>query len=134
MPNYNFPSNLKYTRHHIWVFVKDDIAEIGITEYLGDSQPPLKVIFIEFPEVGAVVEAGDEMGSIESETIVAEIYSPVSGTVVEINQDASDDCDIVNDAPYGNGWLVRIRLSANADLSGLMDSEYYKMYVVDSNN
>jgi glycine cleavage system H protein len=109
----DFPTNLRYSVEHEWV---DDAtpATVGVTsvaaEALGD------VVYLELPEVGAEIEAGAVVGEIESTKSVSELYSPVSGTVVEVNQEAIDDPALVNAEPYGAGWLFKVEVSGYGDL------------------
>jgi glycine cleavage system H protein len=112
-----------YTETHEWVTVDDGIATVGITDYaqaqLGD------VVFLELPSVGKELEAGDTVGVIESVKAASDLYSPVAGSVVEVNESLSDSPETVNTDPYGEGWLIRVRL--NGDLSeGLLDEAGYQ--------
>lgn len=111
-----------YTETHEWVTVDGGIATVGITDYaqsqLGD------VVFLELPQVGRMLEAGDSFGAIESVKAASDLYSPVSGSVVEVNQALNDDPETVNKDPLGSGWLVKVQL--NGDLSaGLLDEAGY---------
>lgn len=123
----NVPGNLKYTNNHEWALVDGDVATIGITEYaageLGD------VVYVELPSVGDTAVKGDSIGTIEAVKTVADIYSPVSGEVVEVNEALSDTSELVNKDPYGEGWIVKIKLSDPAELDGLLSSEDYKKLV-----
>jgi glycine cleavage system H protein len=123
----NVPGNLKYTNNHEWALVVGDVATIGITEYaageLGD------VVYVELPSVGDTAVKGDSIGTIEAVKTVADIYSPVSGEVVEVNEALSDTSELVNKDPYGEGWIVKIKLSDPAELDGLLSSEDYKKLV-----
>ena len=114
--------DLLYSRTHEWVRVEDDIAVIGITDFaqeqLGD------ITYVELPSVGAVLEAGQEMGSVESVKAASELYSPVFGEVVEVNEDLDATPEKVNTDPYGEGWLIRVRLSAEP--AGLLSPEEYE--------
>jgi glycine cleavage system H protein len=112
-----------YTESHEWVQVDGDIATIGITDFaqsqLGD------VVFLELPSVGRILEAGDSFGVVESVKAASDLYSPVSGSVIEVNEALADKPETVNQEPYGNGWLMKVRL--NGDLGeGLLDEEGYK--------
>ena len=102
----NNPDNLFYTKEHEWVNLKDNKAVIGITDYaqgqLGD------VIFIEFPKVGQEVNAGDVFGEVEAVKTVSELYAPVSGTIIELNEELENSPDFVNNDPYGDGWIIKI--------------------------
>ena len=114
--------DLLYTDTHEWVRVEDDIAVIGITDFaqeqLGD------ITYVELPQVGDVLEAGQEMGSVESVKAASELYSPVSGEVVEINVDLEGAPEKVNTDPYGEGWMLRVRLAAEP--TGLLAPEEYE--------
>ena len=114
--------DLLFTKTHEWIRVEDDIAVIGITDFaqeqLGD------ITYVELPAVGTVVEAGQEMGSVESVKAASEIYSPVSGEVVEINGELEATPEKVNSDPYGEGWLLRVRLSDEP--AGLLSPEEYE--------
>ena len=102
----NNPDNLFYTKEHEWVNLKDNKAVIGITDYaqgqLGD------VIFIEFPKVGQEVNAGDVFGEVEAVKTVSELYAPISGTIIELNEELENSPDLVNNDPYGDGWIIKI--------------------------
>jgi glycine cleavage system H protein len=113
-----------YTRTHEWVTVDDDgIATVGITDYaqeqLGD------VVFVELPQKGRLLESGDGFGSIESVKSASDLFSPVAGNVVEVNENLADSPEVVNEDPFGRGWLIKIKL--NGDLSGgLLDEQGYR--------
>ncbi len=115
------PENLQYTRSHEWVRVEDDVATIGITDHaqeeLGD------VVFVELPEAGATFEAGDSFGAVESVKAVSDLYSPVSGEVVEVNSALEDAPEKINDDPYGEGWILKLRAS---DTGGLLSASDYE--------
>ena len=118
-----YPSDYRYTNEHEWVRVEDDIAVLGVTDF---AQKELgEVVFVELPEVGHVFDAGDEIGTIESVKAVAEIYTPLAGEVVEVNEALKDDPELVNEDPHVDGWLVKIRFSASSDFDDLMDAEAY---------
>ena len=123
------PDELLYSQEHEWVLREDDIATIGITDYaqaeLGD------VVFVELPEVGVTFSATDPFGTVESVKAVSEIYMPVSGEIVEINQALVDSPQKVNDDPYGEGWIIRTRLEDPTELKGMMSSRDYTQYVED---
>ena len=112
-----------YTETHEWVAVEDSVATIGITDFaqaqLGD------VVFLELPRVGKLLEAGDTFGVVESVKAASDLYSPVAGTVLEVNESLNANPEQVNDEPYGAGWLIRVQL--NGDLSqGLLDEAGYR--------
>ena len=122
-----YPSDYLYSREHEWVRVMDDVCVLGITEFA--QQELGEVVFVELPEVGQVFNAQDELGTIESVKAVAEVYSPVAGEVVEINDSVIDDPEMLNDDPHGEGWLVKLRFSSADDLKSLMSAEQYEEYV-----
>lgn len=122
----NFPEELKYTKEHEWVRVEGSTAVVGITEHaqseLGD------VVYVDVPDASATIAAGDSVGTIEAVKTVADIYSPVSGTITEVNA-VNDGPDIVNREPYGNGWLLKITMSNPAEVDGLMSASEYKALI-----
>lgn len=118
------PATLKYIETHQWVRVADDgTATVGITDFaqeqLGD------VIFVSVPELGDTVTGGEEAGVAESVKSASDIFSPVTGEVVEINEKLEDEPELVNEDPYGDGWLFRVKLEDAGELDGLMDAEAY---------
>ena len=120
----NVPENLLYTKDHEWVFVEGDVATIGVTDYaqseLGD------IVFVELPEVGAEIELGDPFGTIEAVKAVSDLYAPLTGKVSEINQGLDDDPMIINRDPYGEGWIIKIEFSNEAELDQLLDAQAYE--------
>ena len=122
-----YPEGYLYSREHEWVKVEGDICVLGITEF---AQRELgEVVFVELPETGQVFHSADELGTIESVKAVAEIFSPVAGEVVEINEAVVEDPELLNEDPHGEGWLVRIRFSSASDLKALMNAEAYEEFV-----
>ncbi len=121
------PEDSRYAKSHEYVHVEGDIGTIGITDYaqkeLGD------VVFVELPQVGSQLEAGDELGSIESVKAVSELFAPVTGEVVEINETLAEKPELVNTDPYGDGWMIRVRLSDATELDDLMSAEEYEEYI-----
>lgn len=119
----NFPEDLKYTDDHEWVKIEGNIATIGVTDHaaseLGD------VVYIDIEQDGAVSK-GDTLGTIEAVKTVADLYSPLSGNVKEINNSLNDNPEVVNNDAYGNGWIVKIELSDESELDDLMDASAYK--------
>lgn len=119
-----YPDHLKYTKDHEWIDVKGDTATVGVTYFaqkeLGD------VVFVELPAIGRRLSAGEEFGTVESVKAVSEIYCPVSGEVVAINEALRDHPEHVNTEPYGSGWIMRIRLSNTDELATLLDSKTYQ--------
>ncbi len=123
----NVPDGLRYTDDHEWVKVDGDIATVGITDFaqgeLGD------VVFIELPEADDDFEQGDAFGSIEAVKTVADMLAPVSGTITEVNSELEDEPEKINSDPFGDGWIVKIKLSDPAELDSLMDTETYKTHI-----
>jgi glycine cleavage system H protein len=118
-----YPSDYRYTHEHEWVRVEEDIAVLGVTDF---AQKELgEVVFVELPEVGHMFDAGDEIGTIESVKAVAEIYTPLAGEVVEVNEALKDDPELVNEDPHADGWLIKIKFSSSSDFDDLMDAEAY---------
>ena len=121
-----YPKNFLYSKEHEWIRVEDDICVLGITEF---AQKELgEVVFVELPEIGQVFDTNDELGTIESVKAVAEVYTPVAGEVVEINDAVVDDPELLNDDPHGDGWLIKIRYSSADDLKSLMSPADYEEY------
>ena len=121
-----YPADLKYTKDHEWIRTTGDTADVGITDYaqqqLGD------VVFVELPEVGRNVVAGKEAAVVESVKAASEVYAPVAGDVVEVNEALADDPALVNRDPQGEGWFVKLRIENQGDLDDLLDEAAYKEY------
>lgn len=124
-----FPEDLKYSREHEWALVEGKVATIGITDFAQDKLGD--IVFVELPAVGDKVTKDEAMGVVESVKAVSDVYSPVSGTVIEINDDLPDSPDMINEDPYGDGWIVKIQMSDPTDLEDLMDSEAYEAFVAE---
>ena len=124
-----FPKKLKYTREHEWVLVEGSEATVGITDY---AQHELgEVVYVELPKVGETVTKDEEFGTVESVKAASPIYSPVSGDVLEVNNDLSERPETLNDDPYGDAWLIRIEMSDTAELDDLMSADEYKDYIAE---
>ena len=119
----NLPGELSYTKEHEWVRAEAGTARVGITDYAQDNLGD--VVFVQLPEVGAVLEAGDVMGEIESTKSVSEIYAPVAGEVTEVNLALEDEPQLVNGDPYGEGWMVVLAPSDPGSVGALLDAEAY---------
>ncbi len=121
------PEGLKYSKEHEWVLVEGHVAIIGITEYaqqeLGD------IVYVELPEVGEKIVKDDPFGAVESVKAVSDIFAPVSGTVIEVNDALPDNPEIINDDPYGDGWMIKVEMADKDDLKDLMSAEEYAEYV-----
>ena len=122
-----FPAGLRYTKEHAWVRLAGGEATVGITDHaqkeLGD------VVFVELPEPGELFDAGSEFGTIESVKAVSELFLPVAGEVVEVNAALKDEPNAVNEDPHGDGWLVRVKVTSDGALDGLMNAAAYEKFV-----
>ncbi len=121
------PPELKYTKEHEWVRVEGDTGTIGITDYAQDQLGD--IVFVELPAVGAAIGAAQKLGEIESVKAVSELFAPVSGEVTEANDGLVDSPEAVNDDPYGDGWMVKMRLSDAAELDGLLSADQYEAFI-----
>jgi glycine cleavage system H protein len=123
----DIPQDLRYTKDHEWARAAGDLIEVGITAYavtqLGD------VTLVDLPDPGTKLDAHKRFGDIESVKTVSELFAPLAGEVVEVNRALRDQPELVNDAPYGKGWMVRIRPSSKGELEGLMDAAQYEKYL-----
>ena len=119
------PSDLKYTSSHEWVRIEGDVATLGITQHAAESLSDL--VFLDLPEVGDDVTAGESFGEIESVKAVSDLNSSVSGEVVEINAELPDNLGDINSDPYGKGWMIKVKISGQGD--GLMDAAAYDAHV-----
>lgn len=119
------PEELQYTRSHEWVRTEDDTATIGITDHAQDELGD--IVFVELPEVGATLDPGDSFGTIESVKAVSDLYTPVGGEVVEVNEALNDSPEKVNEDPYGDGWIMRLRVSDEG--SGFLSASDYEQFV-----
>ena len=126
----NVPSDLKYSQDHEWVRLEaDGTATVGITDHaqttLGD------IVFVEMPEVGKKVEAGEPVGVVESVKAASEIFTPVGGEVIAFNEEVSESPELVNDGPYGDGWIYKIKLSNKSDLDKLLSPDAYAKLIAE---
>ena len=117
------PGNLQYTKSHEWVRTEGNTATIGITDHAQDELGD--VVFVELPDEGASFDAGESFGTVESVKAVSDLYAPVGGEVIEVNSALNDTPEKINEDPYGEGWIVKLRTSADADL--LSPEEYEKI-------
>ena len=119
----NIPADLKYASSHEWVRLEGDVATIGITDFaqseLGD------VVYVDLPNVGRILAAGDTFGSVESVKTVSDVYAPVSGEVVEVNEALGSQSELINSDPYGKGYMLKIRVSDASQVDGLLDADGY---------
>ena len=122
-----YPSDYLYSEEHEWVKVDGDQCTVGITDF---AQSELgEVVFVDPPEVGESHAQGDEIGTIESVKAVAEVYTPLTGEILEINEALEDAPELVNDEPHGEGWLVKMKIGEPAELEGLMSAEKYEEFI-----
>ena len=123
----DFPEGLKYSKEHEWVLIEDDVAIIGITEFaqseLGD------IVFVELPEVGEKISKDDSFGSLESVKAVSDIFAPISGAVVEINDDLKENPETINEDPYGDGWMIKVQMTDMDELKDLLSSGDYAEFI-----
>ena len=123
----NVPAELKYTKEHEWIRVEGEEAVVGITDYaqsqLGD------IVFVECETVGDALEAGETFGTIEAVKTVSDLYLPVAGEVLEFNEELEGEPELVNKDPYGKGWIVKIKISDETELDGLLNSDAYKAII-----
>ncbi|CAL0331286.1 unnamed protein product [Lupinus luteus] len=124
--------DLKYADSHEWVKVDGNSATVGITDHAQDHLGD--VVYVELPEVGANVTQGDAFGAVESVKATSDINSPVSGKVVEVNEELSSSPALVNSSPYKDGWIIKVELSDNGELNNLMDSDKYSKFCEEENS
>ena len=122
----NFPEELRYTREHEWIKVDGDVAIVGITDFaqseLGD------IVYVEIETLGQTLAEGDIFGTVEAVKTVSDLFSPIAGEIVEVNETVTDSPEIINSDAYGEGWLVKIKPSNIAEVEGLMDFDTYKRF------
>ena len=123
----NFPDNLRYTKDHEWINIKGDIATIGITDFaqkeLGD------IVYVEVETIGMELNAGDIFGTVEAVKTVSDLYLPIRGTISELNPVLANSPELVNNDPYGKGWMIKMKVNNAADIDSLMDATTYKTMV-----
>ena len=119
----NIPDDLRYSKEHEWVRVEDGVGAVGITDYAQDQLGD--IVYLDLPAAGTAVMQFEKMGEIESVKAVSDLYSPVSGEVLEVNQDAIGDPELVNKEPYARGWLIKVKLTDTAELDGLLSPDGY---------
>ncbi|CDB10088.1 MULTISPECIES: glycine cleavage system protein GcvH [Bacteroides] len=123
----NFPTDVKYTKEHEWIRVEGDIAYVGITDYaqeqLGD------IVFVDIPTVDETLAAGETFGTIEVVKTISDLFLPVAGTILEQNEALADQPELVNQDPYGEGWIIKIKPADDANFDELLDAEAYKALV-----
>ncbi len=120
-------ATMKFSKEHEWIRVEGDVATIGITQHAAEQLGDL--VFVELPDVGKTVAPGDEAAVVESVKAASEVYAPVSGEVIEVNSVLADEPGKVNEAPEGDGWFMKLKLSDASELDGLMDEAAYQAFV-----
>lgn len=118
------PEELRYTKEHEWIRAEGDLVVIGVTDYAQNALTD--VVWVELPELGAVVGSMDSFASVESVKSVSEIYAPISGEVIEINEVLEDSPELINEDPYGKGWICKMSISDNSELASLLDGTTYR--------
>ena len=127
------PPDLRYSEEHEWVRVESgDIVVIGVTAFAAESLGD--VVFLELPQADAEITRSGKLGEVESVKAVSDIYSPISGRVLEVNQQAVDNPELVNESPYDSGWLLKVAISDPAELNKLMTSEQYEAFLASQEN
>ena len=123
----NFPEDLKYTKDHEWLRIEGDVAVVGVTDFaqseLGD------IVFVEIETEGEVLEAEEVFGSVEAVKTVSDLFMPVSGEIIEFNQDLEANPEVVNEDPYGNGWMIKIKMSDPSEVEQLLDHDAYQQEI-----
>ena len=123
----NFPTNVKYTKEHEWIRLEGDVAYVGITDYaqeqLGD------IVFVDIPTEGETLAADEVFGTIEVVKTISDLFLPVTGEILEQNEALADQPELVNQDPYGEGWLIKIKPTADADFDSLLDAEAYQALI-----
>jgi glycine cleavage system H protein len=121
------PAGLRYSKEHEWVATEEEVATIGITDYAQEQLG--EIVYVELPAVGDKISKDDAFGVVESVKAVSDIYAPVSGTVVEVNQELPESPEMINEDPYGDGWLVKVKVSDTSELDDLLDNDEYEEMV-----
>jgi glycine cleavage system H protein len=123
----NLPKDLKFTSEHEWVRLEGDVATVGITDYaqeqLGD------IVFVELPEEGEALEKGDTFGVVESTKSVSDLYVPLSGKVIESNDPLLDTPEVINEDPYGEGWMIKIKITDTGEVEKLLNAQAYQKWI-----
>ncbi|HRO66643.1 MAG TPA: glycine cleavage system protein GcvH [Pseudobdellovibrionaceae bacterium] len=127
MANYKLPEELYYTKEHEWALVDENTVTIGITEFAQEQLG--EVVYVELPSEGQKITQGQTFGVVESVKAVSDLYAPISGTVVEVNNSVTDNPTVLNDDPMNVGWLIKIELDSEKELAGLMRAPEYKALI-----
>jgi len=121
------PGELKYTEEHEWVKVEGGIAIVGITDFAQNELSD--IVYVELPEVGKNIKKGDVIATVEAVKTVADVYSPVSGEIIEVNEKLKDEPSIINNDPYGEGWIAKVKMENPEEINALLDHAAYKKLV-----
>jgi glycine cleavage system H protein len=122
-----YPDDRRYTKSHEWIRLDGDVATVGISDH---AQKELgEIVFVELPDVGEIFDANEEFGTIESVKAVSELFLPVAGEILELNKVLTDEPGAVNEDPHGDGWLVKIKISSDAELDELMNASTYEKFI-----
>ncbi|MGB4592648.1 MAG: glycine cleavage system protein GcvH [Coriobacteriia bacterium] len=124
-----YPADLKYDKEHEWVKVDGDVATVGISHFAQDQLG--EVVYVDMPSAGDEINAGESFGEIESVKSVSELFAPVSGEIVEVNDALADTPEVVNEDPYGAGWMIKVKMNDPASVSSLMSAEDYKAFITE---
>lgn len=119
-----FPSDIKYHPEHTWVKIEGDVATIGITDHAQDQLG--EILFVDLPEVEETTAQGDTFGSVESAKVASDLYAPISGEIIEVNEKLDDDPELVNKSPYERGWMIKVKASNVGELNSLLSSSDYE--------
>ena len=123
LDNLNFPATVKYSKEHTWARVEGEAVIVGISDYAQDQLG--EIVFVELPEIGTTFAADEEFGVVESVKTASDLYSPVSGEVVEVNESLEDGPEVINSDPFGEGWMLKIKPSDGAEIDALLDAQGY---------
>ena len=123
----DIPKNLKYTEEHEWIRMEGSVGVCGITDYAHEMLTD--IVYVELPEVDIEIGQGEQVAVVESVKAVSDVYAPLAGTIIEINEELEDSPEMVNDDPYGEGWIFKIEIEENDELEELMDAEEYAAFI-----
>lgn len=123
----DIPKNLRYTEEHEWVRMEGSVGVCGITDYAQEMLTD--IVYVELPEVDIEIGQGEQVAVVESVKAVSDVYAPLTGTVIEINEELEDSPEMVNDDPYGEGWIFKIEIEDEEEMEGLMDAEEYAAFI-----
>ena len=124
-----YPESYRYTKDHEWVSLEKDVATMGITDYAQDELGD--IVYVELPELGFELTANDTFGVIESVKAVSDLFAPMSGEVIEINESLEEEPELVNEDPHGDGWMIKVKITDITEFDSLMTSEEYEEYIAE---